>query len=390
MLSESVALRYTKHKLPPFEVHVIEIDLNARVLTESHNVYVVRPGSEYRLFPEFRENALLLLELPGLGWPDKAPLTDDELRLRINRSRALRGWHRVKTDDPKPSTDLKDYKTGGGQSTSQFAGYARTLFERMNAGDLVVVPPRSYREEALVGEIAGGPLEIETLAVPRYYGIDELPGRKVRWIGRLPKRELPFSILEALDKPGAMFLVERSQRGMFYKLAYGNYSIDDSYSARFDVTSADFDTIDDVRIQAFFNFVAANTKAVAEGAPVRSFADAAFFDSGDYIPHLQTNINSPGSLMLHARMITPLVASILFILAVDVGPTAKAEIEAGTLILRNSKAPPNDLCSAKVFEVSMEMIKLMNLDDWPVACEHAQEAAQKTGLKSPARVQRRQ
>lgn len=369
---------------------MIEIDLNARVLNENHNVYVVRPGSDYRLFPEFRESSLLLLELPGLDWPNGHELSDEDLRRRINRSRALRGWYRVSTDDPKPSMDLTSYTAGGGQSTSQFAGYARSAFERMNIGDLVVVPPRSYREDALVGEVASAAREVETLAVSKYFGIDELPGRRLRWIGRLPKRQLPYPILEALDKPGAMFLVERSLRGVFYKLAYGNYSIDDSYSARFDVESPDFDTIDDVRIQAFFNFVAANTQAILEGKKPKSFAESIFYDSGSYIAQLQTNINSPGNLMLHAKMITPLVASILFVLAVDVGPAAKAEIEAGTLVLQNTKAPAADPCSAKVFEVSMEMIKLMNLDDWPAACARAQEAAQKTGLRSPAKVQRRQ
>lgn len=369
---------------------MIEIDLNARVLTEDHNVYVVRPGSDFRLFPEFRESSLVLLELPGLGWPSGTQLTDEELRRRVNRSRALRGWYRVRTDDLKPSTNLDDYTAGGGQSTSQFAGYARAVCERMNVGDLIVVPPKSYREDALIGEIAAESLTIDTLAVPRLFGPDELPGRNVRWIGALPKRQLPFAILEALEKPGALFLVERSLRGVFYKLAYGNYSIDDAYSARFDVDSPDFDTVDDVRIQAFFNFVAANTQAVIEGKKLRSFGDAIFHDSGDYIAQLQTNINSPGNLMLHGRMITPLVASILFLLAVDVGPAAKAEIEAGTLILQNSKAPATDPCSAKVFEVSMEMIRLMNLDEWPAACAQAQEAARKTGLKSPAKVQRRQ
>ena len=81
----------------------------------------------------------------------------------------------------------------------------------------------------------------------------------------MPKTDLPFSLLEALQKPNAAFLVERSLRGQFYKLAYGNYSLDDFYSGRFEVTSADFDTFDDVLLQAFFNFTAANTRAIAEG-----------------------------------------------------------------------------------------------------------------------------
>lgn len=370
---------------------MIEIDLNARVLTEGHNVFIVRPGNGYGLFSEITQRHLLVLELPGLDLTSGERPADDDLRRRINRSKALRGWYGGGQDGTnKPSMDLQTYDTKGGNSTGQLAGLVRTFFEKMKVGDLVVVPPKSYMADAWVGEVTGAAYEIETITVGRLFGEESLPGRSVKWLARIPKRDLPYSILEALEKPNAAFLVERSLRGVFYKLAYGNYSIDDSYSARFDVTSPDFDTIDDVRIQSFFNFVAANTKAVTEGVAIKGFSEAAFFDSGDYIPHLQTNINSPGSLMLHARMITPLVASILFVLAVDVGPTAKAEVDSGTLVLRNSMAPPDDPCSARVFSVSMDMLRLMNLDDWPAACARAQEAAQKTGLKSPAKVQRRQ
>ena len=46
---------------------MIEIDLNARVLTENHNVFIVRPGNGYGLYPEITQRSLLILELPGLG-----------------------------------------------------------------------------------------------------------------------------------------------------------------------------------------------------------------------------------------------------------------------------------------------------------------------------------
>jgi hypothetical protein len=168
--------------------------------------------------------------------------------------------------------------------------------------------------------------------------------------------------------------------------------IDDYYSALFQVTSADFDTHDDVLLQAFFNFVAANTKAVIEDEDpdVLGFAEAAFKDSGEYVAKLRINVNSPGDIALISKVITPLVASILFLLAVEVGPSARAEAQNGTLILRNSKAATDDPCTAKVFESSVQILKLLDLDEWPAACVRAQEVANKTGLKSPAKVERRQ
>jgi hypothetical protein len=373
---------------------LIEIDLNARVLNELHGVYVVRPGNNYNLFPEVTQRAVLILELPGLDLRDGERPDDVDLRKRVNRSRALRSWYRGAHDDEgKPSLDLADYDDGGGPSTSQFAGLVRTLFEKVRHGDLVVVPPKSFREDAWVGEIASNDWDIEAVRVDRLFGEAVLPARAVRWLARVPKRELPHPILDALEKPNAAFIVERSQRDFFYKLAYGNYSIGDFYSARFDVTEADFDTFDDVLLQAFFNFVAANTKQVVEAgqdAAALGYNEAAFQNSGDFIPFLQTNINSPGDITLVSRVITPLVAAVLFLLAVEVGPSAKKEAEANTLVLRNSKAEARDPCTAKVFESSTQILKLLDLDEWPKACERAQEVARRTGMKSPAKVERRQ
>jgi len=365
---------------------MIEIDLNARILPDEHNVFVVRPGSNYGLFADITQQQTLILELPGLELTSGQRPEEGDLRRRVNRSRALRAWYNGTQDaESKPDLDLQKYSpVEGGASAAQFVGLVRTFFERMRPGDLVIVPPKSYMEDAWIGEISSAIYEVEPVKVGRLFGDEILPGRSVRWIAKFPKRDLPFEILDALQKPNAAFLVERSLRGRFYKIAYGNYSISDFYSARFEVTEADFDTVDDVRLQAFFNFVAANIRAVENpGAPILSFTDAAFQDSGEYIAQLQTNINSPGDISLVSRVITPLVASVLFLLAVEVGPAAKAEADNDTLILRNSKAAADDPCTAKVFQSSMQILK------WPAACERAQEVAKKTGLKSPAKVERR-
>jgi hypothetical protein len=41
---------------------VTEIELNARVLTEKHNIYVVRPGSDCPLLPQIVDEQLLRLD----------------------------------------------------------------------------------------------------------------------------------------------------------------------------------------------------------------------------------------------------------------------------------------------------------------------------------------
>jgi hypothetical protein len=85
---------------------VIEIDLNARVLTENHNAFIVRPGNGYGLYPEITQRGLLILELPGLDLTSGERPADDDLRRRINRSRALRSWYRGDQDGAKPTAHI--------------------------------------------------------------------------------------------------------------------------------------------------------------------------------------------------------------------------------------------------------------------------------------------
>lgn len=373
---------------------MIKIDLNARILGEAHNVFVARPGKGYRLYRDFRENSSLILELPGLDLESGVPLDAQQLRKRVNRSRAFRSWHhRGSPADDRPSRNLSAYSAeGGGNSAAQLEGIVRTYYEKIKKGDLVIVPPKAYLDEVLLGEVRRIGSRYDTEKIPRLFGNENLPSRDVRWLARFPKTELPFEILDALQKPNAAFIVERSLRGQFYKLAYGNYSIDDLYSGRFEVTSSDFDTFDDVLLQAFFNFAAANTRALSENRDedVRGFAEAAFENSGEYLAQLQMNINSPGFISLIGRKITPLVASVLLIVAVEVGPAAVNEIAAGNMTVENSKAAAGDECTAEVADQAFRQIQLLGLDEWEAACRKAREVVERTGLKSPATVKRDQ
>ena len=134
---------------------MITVDLNARVLGEEHNVYVARPGKGYRLYREFTENSSLILELPGLKLEPDVPLNDQQLRRRINRSRAFRGWYnRGQPSDDRPSRDLNTYSAeGGGNSAAQLEGLVRTYYEKIQRGDLVIVPPKAYMDDVLIGEV---------------------------------------------------------------------------------------------------------------------------------------------------------------------------------------------------------------------------------------------
>jgi hypothetical protein len=230
--------------------------------------------------------------------------------------------------------------------------FHHATFERARQGDLVIVPPKSFTSDALVGEFVDGPFKSVNVKVDRLYLDDSLPGRRVKWLASIPKRKLPIRVIEAIQKPSAFFLLARSLRQEIYQQAYPSFVLgDELYTSRFDVISLEFKAKDDFIIQSFFNFVAANTKAIAEGreGEVLDLPTAAFSDTGTYDPDLKTNVNSPGWLSLFSKHATPLIAAALLAIAMEIPPAAAVEAaNQGTIVIGNPGAAPTDQCAQLV------------------------------------------
>lgn len=370
----------------------IRVDLNTRVLTDKHQVFIARPGKSYRLYAVMADAEAILLELPSLGLESDTLAGDQEdLLLKVARAKAVRSWHRAgRPGDKIPSSNLSDYaKRTGGQSVGQLQGMVKALFDRAQKGDLVVMPPSSFMQDAYIGEFVDPPGRSIEVPSDRFYPGDLLPGRRVKWLAKIPKRKLAPEIIAALNHPTVYYLLEKSLRSDIYRAAYPSYVVDEGwFNARFDVSSEDFTAKDDFLIQAFFNFVAANEKAIDENklSQVAGIEVAAFKSLGDYDLDLQSNINSPGFLILLSRYATPLVAATLFALAVEVGPGAVQAAENGVILLQNSRSTQDDSCTVQVHEHVLRHLQLLGLDKWPKACEIAREAAKRTGIKSSVKV----
>jgi hypothetical protein len=86
----------------------IVLNLNTRILQDDHQVFVTRPGKDYRLYPEFLEQSVVLLELPGLTIPEEISLEEcRDLRERILMARRVRNWHqRGRPESDIPSRDF--------------------------------------------------------------------------------------------------------------------------------------------------------------------------------------------------------------------------------------------------------------------------------------------
>ncbi|MDR3500669.1 MAG: hypothetical protein P4L72_15750 [Parvibaculum sp.] len=368
----------------------IEVDLRTKVLPQTTNVYVGRPGKEYRLYHQFTEGHVIGPELPGLDLQPGVPLAQQTLMdNRIRRSVRLRNWHgRGRPEDDVPPTALEAYNghlaaNALGQYRSVVTGY----FERVNAGDLVIIPPQSFSQDAVVGEFIGGPTDFESFNIPRYVG-HPLLVRRFRTVGRIPKPKLNARILDLITKPNMLVLLERQLRSEIYSAVYGNYTTADSFNTRLEVAAREFTTDDDFNIKLFIKFVTQNTiKTSINGEDeVFGIKVTAFEDAGDLAPDLQMNINSPGFIGISSKFLIPSVISVLFALAVLHGADVVHAAEAGKILIGNSSAPAGDACTAEIAEVALKQIKLLGLDKWPEACEYARKVAEHAQMTTSTRV----
>lgn len=371
---------------------LFSVDLNAHIVSNDRQVYVARPGRRYALYLAFLEQSVVFPDLPFLDVDPNLDFSNEgALDSKILRSRSLRDWHRNPKENDEPSRDLANYTdTRGDRSLGQLRGIVTAYFHRMALGDLVVVPPSSFSQDALIGELTGRPSDI-VIASSQQYGSEPMQGRAVKWLARIPKRRLPARMLDAIEKPSAVYLLERSLRPIIYEAAYGSYvdisSEDPLFSTKFNISSDDYSTQDDLRLLAFMNFIAANLRSFEKHEEAKDLLDAIVADLGSYAPDLRTNVNSPGFLTISSKHATPLVAAILFSLALVAGAAAVAP---DTLItIGNSKAPANDACTALVAQRALGTLQLLGLDDWPTACEAARKAAAAAGITTTTNVTQR-
>lgn len=361
---------------------MIKVDLRSKAIGPDHNVFLVRPGSNYKLYNTFLESSAIFADFLGLELDEGVELKDqDRITAQLHRAKKLRALRH--TADGPPSRNLDDYADfKDDRSVSQLYGILRGFFEVAKAGDLVVIPPSSFSQNALIGELVSGPTEMVTTL----YKGERLYGRSVRWLRQVPRGKLSPYLLDLISKPNAFVLVRNDERPSIYREAYGSYIMPGEYRARFNVDDPEFTTSDDLYIQAFFNLVVANSKRIREGNPVLGIRDAAFERVvGSDAMELQSNINSPGYLNLIGKSLAPLVASALFVLAVTVGPGAVAAAEQGTILIGNSK-DAGDACTVAVHKEVLDHLRLLGVAKWTDACQIAKQAADSTGLSGQAQI----
>jgi hypothetical protein len=380
----------------------IVLDLRFRVVRPEQEIFIVFPGQNYALYQYFVTLSHIFPELPALDLVPNQPIAKQpDLDAKLLRSRAIDVWYSAgRKDDDQPSRLLSDYK--GRRSPKWLPntrGVLMGFFERAKKGDLVVVPPSSIFSRVLIGELQDD--NFEEITVPDVWDREKVPSRRVRWLATPLRGECSIELQKRFPSPNAVRILDREARAEVYSMAYGSYSIEDSFTSKFDVTSADFSTIDDYRLQQLLNAIAALSEMY--GKPGAQLAQSkktiegttgwdeiiALLTDPNYIPDLAVDISSPGSLTLSCRKAIPFVAQALIALTVLGSDTVWTAVQAQQVTVQNSQAPAGDACTSDVAKEVLEHINMMGYARWQQMCKQAEALRKSTGLKEQSTAKKK-
>ena len=378
----------------------IHIDLNMTMLPETHRVFLARPGEQYTYFSHFRAEEFIGPDLPLVELEPGVPVTEhehlDDMLKRAMAYRRLKNMRQLRfPDELDDMIDLSQYKERESlhsQSSEQFKAILRGYFELAQKGDLVLIPPRAWTSDALLVEFTTNPENMSYGHIPygnrRNEQFVKIPVRHFRLLRSVPKRLLPKHVLDVVGAPNAFVEFGHADANDLIDLAYDDFTARNHYISTFNITKDKYTVDHEIRFAAFVKFISANVKAVSESSDDKfTIAEAILGDFEGYIPSLQSHVSSPGWLRLRDERITPLVISVLFALAVEIGPAAARAAEEDMITMGNSKAPKDDECTMQVHKMALDLFKLLRLnEDWPQACELARKNSEETGMQSQSTI----
>jgi hypothetical protein len=167
----------------------ITIDIKTRFIGDENRVYIVFPGEGYRYYETFRDESVVFLDIPGFPVPTKKFSEAEDLLQRLVISERVRAWH-AKSDPNQMPPERDPNKVTGYKATKsrlQTAGRVQNFFAAIRKGDIVVVPPGSFDDDVLYGEIADETDSYILVPAPRRHPNEQIPGRRVIWRGVQPR-----------------------------------------------------------------------------------------------------------------------------------------------------------------------------------------------------------
>lgn len=360
------------------------VDIQTRILPETHRAYILFPGDGYRYYEDMKNTNSVFLDLPGFPLPKDVGIAEAaDLVERITISDRIRDWHRISGDPAtKPSydvADLTDYRRT--RAKQQLAGLIRGFF-KIAPGSIIIVPPSSYDEDVLIGEIQShSPVNV---VLDRYPG-ESFPARRVRWIKRIRRDAIPGWLERKIPSPNPLRQFEANFLPYIYDMTYERYFYNGTFACKFRVNSAEFSTVDSFLFQQITLYVAALFADRQDGdagsvanLPISVVASRIRFS--DDIPDQRISINSPGFIVLYSKNLIPILVGALMTIAVTAGAAGVTGTPVVNIVNSADQGSVSEQCVLDIQEEVMGDMQMMGVGRFRELCEIAAQAERRTQI----------
>ncbi|WCK01550.1 hypothetical protein [Agrobacterium tumefaciens] len=369
-----------------------KVDLKTRIISDDTRVFLARAGKKGHLFTRVEEAKAIGPDLPDLDLNLTADFIDsDLLDSKIKRSRILKAWLTTSPSSRggRPPQTLAAYRNvSKSPGHAQIAGIVKGYFVDVKEGDILVIPNPNNFSKAIIAEAL--PISAGVKKIPgmeRFEGY-EFDGRKFGYSKLVPMASLPRSVIELTQAPTGFAEIHNAHvKQRIFSLGFDDYIMDSEFAARIITTKPDFKPFDNNVLSALITMVAENIERLQHGASepdLVGLREAAFLTLDDGDLQVKININSPGSLLVLAKSIAPLVISTILGVLVAVNFDASAFTNSTTIEVTNSRVlGVADVCSAEVQQVTEAMLQFLSSDaEFKKSCALLKQAHAQTGAHS--------
>lgn len=216
-----------------------KIKLDYPVIPQNHQVWIVRPGADYRLLKAFKNSSAIAPDVPLLALKDGvAAAATQDLDQQIRRGKAWRDWEKDGSKpEQNPSRSVGDYVLAldDGITHTRLRNVTIQILDTIPEGALVFVPGASLSDDALLG-IAAKPSD-KRVVVTRQWRED----RELKFLGRsllnpvtIPMRLLPTEVTDLRKNRGIVAgnIDDKYARLRLYREYFQSFAIEggDAYA----------------------------------------------------------------------------------------------------------------------------------------------------------------
>ena len=371
------------------------VDLKVAVLEQDQPAYMVHPGKHYHLFQAFLRRRVIAPDLPELTLQNGLdPARDRSLDTQIMRARALREWLALNSEQrgqTRYSVDLEDYD--GHVKRRYHDNYVETvrlIFWELPKGAIIFVPSSDLAGQGFFCELESPQMERVSFVGPRKANRFSYLGRPVRNIKRVPMRLIPRGVLNTMTRQSIVTILDGELSERVFRLYYGSFSIAGGMTqVEMNIPTKVFRPADAAILSGLANLLEENLQRFEHGQiNATQFTEALFMVFDETELQLHANLNSPGTVQVAGKSLSPILLSAFMILAAALSAqeiidetTIRSqgnEIIERSIAITNTNCPEDDVYPRLIEERLFGILDMMGEDEIRLVCQRVEQFRQRT------------